>query len=280
MFTKILKYDFMFSRAIFFGMAAVMLGVAASVKISSLFLGATAFDWLFGIAGMITIVMAVVGTASQFVLFFYKNFFDNPGYLMLTLPVSRGRLLASKIITSFVWLLFMLTVGLITIFIFALAQDPDLAPMDFFNAFNLIDIMTFVNIVFVTFFIQIVLFLAVALSHSTFGRRQMSSLIAGIIAFVYAGAALGGGAALTARRSEWVTRQYIENIYDEYGYIIGSHGWSHFGVVRDTGLRIGRIAIGETGAYIDIFFYGMILGMTALAIFTIYFLLKGKASLA
>jgi len=279
MFTKVLKYDFLFSKTAFLVMAALMLGIAIVVKLASLVMAPQAFEWIFGIIAILTLAITVLAICAHVVQFFYKNFFSDAGYLMLTLPVSRGKLLASKMIVSFTWLLFMLVVGFFALFIFAWAQDPNVTISTFSAAFDLINLMIYINVILIALFIQSVLFLAVALSHSVFGRWQMPSLVSGIVVFMYVGAALISGSLLAARGSEWVIRTYVTNIYDNYGEIIGSNSWNNSEFARETGLRIGRIALGDSGAFIDIFLWGMLLGMTALVVFAVYFLLKHKASL-
>jgi len=279
MFTKILKYDFQFSKTAFLATAAMMLGAAVIIKIASLFFDTQVFEWFFAITAILVLVIVVLATVSQVSQFFYKNFFDDAGYLMLTLPVTRGKLLASKFIVSMVWMIFMLVTGFIALFLFAWAQDLDGSPRDFFNAFDWIYVTTYIQVVFGVLLIISIVFLAITLAHSVFGRFKVQGFVAGIAAILYSSVALFFGIAITQRRSDFIIRQYTRNIYDDYGYVVGTYdfGWGEY--YRETGLRIGRIPIGDTGAFIDIFHWGLILGMTALAIAGTYWLLKKKASL-
>jgi len=284
MFTKLLKYDFMFSKTAFFALAALMLGSAILIKLVSLVATQQAFEWMFGITGIVVLVIVILATGTQVLTFFHKNFFDDAGYLMLTLPVTRGKLLASKIVVSMAWLVFMMIVGFFALFFFAWAADPDGAPAGFFAAFEMHYLITYFQIAISVLLVTVVVFLAITLSNSVFGRMRVPWFVAGIVAVVFNGVALFAGSFLIQRRSEFIAIHHIRHIYDDYGFVVGTYQDLSFGrfgeIYRETGLRIGRIPIGDTGAFIDIYLWGMILGMTALAVVATYFLLKKKVSLA
>jgi len=68
---------------------------------------------LFVVAFITLVILTVV-----FMIYrFYKNFFTDQGYLMLTLPTTPSVLVLSKLLNSMVWFLFSLVIALGSIFI-------------------------------------------------------------------------------------------------------------------------------------------------------------------
>lgn len=121
MLRKLFKYDF---KSMSKMMWTINIGVIAlSILISVVFTidmrhsGTVLSDsnTLVKILGIVSILFMIlsfiaIGVASIAVVIllayrFYKNFFDNEGYLTFTLPVSTNAKLMSKILSSFVWLL-------------------------------------------------------------------------------------------------------------------------------------------------------------------------------
>lgn len=121
MLRKLFKYDF---KSVSKMMWTINIGVIVlSILISVVFTidmrhSETAFsgsNTLMNILGIVSILFMIlsfiaIGVASIAVVIllayrFYKNFFDNEGYLTFTLPVSTNAKLMSKLLSSFVWLL-------------------------------------------------------------------------------------------------------------------------------------------------------------------------------
>lgn len=121
MLRKLLKYDF---KSMSKMMWTIVLGVIIlSILASAAFTVNMRFsgDTVAGSAVFSQILSVVSGLFTAFSVFvicaasmaviillayrFYKNFFDNEGYLTFTLPVSTNQKLVSKIISSSVWLL-------------------------------------------------------------------------------------------------------------------------------------------------------------------------------
>ena len=110
MLKKLLRYDF---KAVFkywwiAAISSVVLALAGGWSIS-IFGSEKDLPIILTVVATIVAIVAVMGAvAFSFitVIFvytrFYKNFFTDEGYLTFTLPVKRGQLLNSKIITSVV----------------------------------------------------------------------------------------------------------------------------------------------------------------------------------
>ncbi len=110
MLKKLLRYDF---KAVFkywwiVALSSVVLALAGGWSIS-IFGSEKDLPIILTVVATIVAIVAVMGAvAFSFitVIFvytrFYKNFFTDEGYLTFTLPVKRGQLLNSKIITSVV----------------------------------------------------------------------------------------------------------------------------------------------------------------------------------
>ncbi len=110
MLKKLLRYDF---KAVFkywwiAALSSVVLALAGGWSIS-IFGSEKDLPIILTVVATIVAIVAVMGAvAFSFitVIFvytrFYKNFFTDEGYLTFTLPVKRGQLLNSKIITSVV----------------------------------------------------------------------------------------------------------------------------------------------------------------------------------
>lgn len=264
-------------------MAALMIGVAVIIKIISLFVvdmvfGIFAFETISGLSALITFLVVIMITGSHILQFFQKNFFDDAGYLMLTLPVTRAKLLLSKVVVAMIWFNFMLLVGIIASFILSWAQHLEMSLTDITSPINLPGFITLLEINIIALFIILAIFFTVTLSNCIIGQIKLPSGIAGIFTLAYGGFVLWLGVRLGMRHSEWVNfeeRIYHYGDYGSYGGVSIIHSSIR---QRETGIAIGRIAIGDT-AYFDVFIWGMVLGMAVLLLFVTYILLNKRVSL-
>ena len=92
----------------------------------STFAGSSKLSAILSVISILFIVLAfiAIGVASIAVVIllayrFYKNCFDNEGYLTFTLPVTTNAKLISKILSAFIWMLISLVATLIAFAIFA-----------------------------------------------------------------------------------------------------------------------------------------------------------------
>ena len=284
MFIKTLKYDFLFSRAAFLAMAGAIIGLASILRVTGLVDGGD----VTGIAGLILmIVILVIGLAAvvQILQFYYKNFFDDTGYLMLTLPVKRFKLLVSKLVVSVVWFNFMLLVSVIVAFLIAFTPSPE-NPLRFrsiIDAINLTNIMTLVEINIMALFFITALFFLITFAFSVVGRWSVHMIVSVAVTFSYAGLFFWLHMIFSQRHREWVTveREWVTPIFNEQGARIGeqiTYGTTSFyGAI--VGTNIGRIPIGDMGAYFDIYRWGMSLAFCIVAFIATYYLLNKRASL-
>lgn len=118
MLKKLLKYEFIATGRIFLPLYGALIIVA--------FLQKMFIDFNFGnmknislniIIGAIPllfsalIIAVVVATFIMMIMRFYKNLLSNEGYMMFTLPVSVSKLIWSKLIVIFIWIILSGIVG-------------------------------------------------------------------------------------------------------------------------------------------------------------------------
>ena len=120
MLRKLLKYEFIATGRIFLPLYGALIVVAFLQKIF--------FDLNFGDIGSVSlsilvgaipvlfsalIVAVVVASFIMMIIRFNKNLLSNEGYLMFTLPVSVSKLIWSKLIVIFVWVILSCIVGVL-----------------------------------------------------------------------------------------------------------------------------------------------------------------------
>jgi len=281
MFIKTLKHDFKFSRMEFLLMGGGLVGLAVILWLFSLFTsdgmsyGGLNFTGPISIVSLVVLIVVVLSAAFQIQNFFNQSFFGDAGYLMLTLPTSRGKQLLSKIVVSMVWFNFLLIAGFTALFIINYAIEGTNPLTGFFELYVLF--IWFEINVFV-FAILAALFLAITLANSIIGSLKIPGAVAGLATIGLSAFAIRFGVMLHARHREFIHVIEESTFYDEAGNIITSS----FGYIRiqvERGIRIGRIPIGET-AFFDIYLWGMVLGVALLALFATYYLLKKRVSLS
>jgi len=269
MFIKQLKYDFMFSAKTFIAMFAGILALTFFVSIAD-FLPNDMLEimriLIVGVGG------AAVAIASylQILIFYQRSFFGPEGYLMLTLPVSRGKLLASKFITTFVWFLFMLILIPIMVFII---EPPTVQTV--WEVIREIVTGQFVaglitNMLLPAFVLIALLFFTITLANSVVFGKKVHGVVAGIVSAALHFFYIFGLARLSQRSFA------TERIY-------GSHDgfeWSFYADVPLVGIEYGRIAIGEgIREFVDIFSIAYTVGVAILVIATTMHLLKKRIAL-
>jgi len=275
MFVKTLKYDLLFSRDVFLSMAAGLVLSAAALR----FIVPAQEP---GIGFIVVIMLCGVLAIVQVMQFFQKNFFDNTGYLMLTLPQKRFHLLASKVIVSFIWLNFMMLVAvsassIITASRFSLRGIINVANPR--TATGLRNITDFLDVSIIAMFIILVFFLVITLANSSLWRRRVHGLIAVAAGMMYAWLCFVVYMVIGQRSSEffrdeigWPVRQY--NAFGEYAGTEYFYGFS-----RAMGLNVGRIPIDGGPLYFDIFQWGAGFAFCVLTFLATCYLLKRRISL-
>lgn len=262
MFTKILKYDFKFSYKVFIGM---FLGVVAAFLLLRINNSLEAVPAIF-LGQLITVVgVIVVAVASyvQVLQMFHRNFFGAEGYLMMTLPVSRFKLVVSKFIVALFWFNFMLLAVLIAqIILGANAITWNNFINMFINASNIALLITLNSLALVGIGL---LFLTITLANSVFFGIKIHAVIAAIISAVVHFLGVWGFTALSQRSHGWVVFEHPS-------------GWTSAGYRPLIGLRYGRIPLDDF-VYLDIWTILACAAVAAGALALTMHLLKKHAAL-
>ncbi|MCL2421337.1 MAG: hypothetical protein FWD03_05710 [Defluviitaleaceae bacterium] len=186
MFIKQIKHDLAFSKAAFLGMSALMIAFAFVHRLLLAVSKSGVIDQgvPFVVMALLSFVLfgVVVVSIMQIYQFYKQNFFGDAGYLMLTLPVNRGRLLASKMIVSMLWFNFMLVMGIVVMFIMA---DFDGLVMIIFGTSLQDMVSSTVLINLIIMHLIAAMFFCITLSHSIIAGWRIHGFIAGMVYFVY-----------------------------------------------------------------------------------------------
>ena len=281
MFIKTLKYDFLFSRDIFFSMAAFMVALATILRLTVL-TPQPGVDNIMGIVFLVAILVCGVLAVVQVLQFFHKNFFDDIGYLMLTLPQKRFSLLASKVIVSFVWLNFMLLTAVSAGAVLSASRFSFTGIINTVNprtVTGLLNITTVLEINLIAMFIILTLFLVITLAHSSLWRRSVHGLVAVVAGMLYVWLYFLVYIAIGQRHIRVVRDEFSLPVrqYNALGEYVGTE---YFYALRQaTGLNVGRIPIGDGPLFFDLFRWGAGFVFCVLAFYAIYYLLKKHVSL-
>ena len=127
MLTKLLKYEFKATARTYGTIYLALLLVAGllgfTFRVEDDFTVSRVFDVLFILYDLLAIALIVV-TVITVIQRFTKNLLGREGYLMHTLPVTESQLVASKLISSAVWLLASAVVGVVSfVIIFCVGAD-------------------------------------------------------------------------------------------------------------------------------------------------------------
>lgn len=127
MLTKLLKYEFKATARTYGTIYLALLVVAGllgfTFRVENDFTTSRVFDALFILYDLLAVALVVV-TVITVVQRFTKNLLGREGYLMHTLPVTESQLVASKLISSAVWLLASAVVGVVSLVVmFCIGAD-------------------------------------------------------------------------------------------------------------------------------------------------------------
>jgi len=277
-FNNTLKYDFTFSAKAFVALAAIFIGLSVVLRFTMpIFIGVEYSQELANAMSLtLSLMLLGIGIASvtQIFQFFSRNFFGDAGYLMLTLPTGRLKLIVSKVAVSFVWFNFMVLTTVASIFIMWETAMQDINSRGVFSAIGAGEVAMLVQINSLAIFAICLMFFCITLGRSVFAGRRIHIVFSGIIGFGFGWLWFWATQQLSERSMEMVHRTMtlddgrIANWYNN---------------VQQVGLQYGRILLYETGGgwpiYIDIFHIGMSLAMAATLVVGTYYLLKHRASL-
>ena len=127
MLTKLLKYEFKATARTYGAIYLALLAAAGLIGISFRTEDFAVYRYAFGIGTTVYSLLAmalVVVTIVTVIQRFTKNLLGREGYLMHTLPVTESQLVASKLLSSAVWLLASAVVGVVSlVIIFCVGVD-------------------------------------------------------------------------------------------------------------------------------------------------------------
>ena len=137
MLKNLLKYEFRATARTYGTIYLALLFVAGllgfTFRVENDFTESRVFDVLFILYDLLAIALVVV-TVITVIQRFTKNLLGREGYLMHTLPVTESQLVASKLISSAVWLLASAVVGVVSLVVmFCVGAD--------FTKLNLSDLL-------------------------------------------------------------------------------------------------------------------------------------------
>ena len=135
MLIKLLKYEFKATARVYGGMYLALLAVAGLLgfgihrqDLGGLRSGELFFELMFVLYSVLVLALVVV-TVITVIQRFTKNLLGREGYLMHTLPVTESELVASKFLSSAVWLLVSAVVGTVSLGI-VVVLSTDLGAID------------------------------------------------------------------------------------------------------------------------------------------------------
>lgn len=261
---KIIKYDFSFSGRIFVAMAAILLALAVVLRFTmSVFVetdNVFALSAFLGLTMSLLMVAVAIASITQIFQFFNRNFFGDSGYLMLTLPVHRAKLLISKVLVSLFWFNFMLATAAAAMFIMWESATRGIHGVTIFSRLGVAEAETIIGANVMAIFAICTLFFCLSLARSVFGGKRVHGVIAGVV----------GGAYFFAL-------SWLSALLERRFMITETHQWDDWGSftaqTAQIGLRYGRIPLSDN-VYIDIFVFGLAVAMGAIALFGACYLLK------
>ncbi len=126
MLGKLLKHEFKSTARIFIPFYFALIGVAAILKLFTLFesrinilvLPRALFIFLYAVLVAIVFALAYIITCTRF----YRNLLGDEGYLMHTLPVKPYLHIWTKLITGIVWLFASILAGLLSVLVLTLRK--------------------------------------------------------------------------------------------------------------------------------------------------------------
>ncbi|MCL2014749.1 MAG: hypothetical protein FWG68_00715 [Defluviitaleaceae bacterium] len=187
MFFKQLKYDLLFSRDMFLGMAALLLAAAVFMRIGdTLGVSDVPYDDMVGFVVVmlvfgVAVLIAIFGTIVQLFNFYRKSIFGNSGYFFLTLPIKKDMVLLSKVATAVIWLNFMAFVGLLAGSIIA---SPEVIFVNLPDMIEVADaLMALLSMNVMWLFLVGLLYFTVTLANSVVGVR-LNYVVGGAVSFV------------------------------------------------------------------------------------------------
>lgn len=142
MLSKLIKYDI---RSTWRDFAGIYMSILLGVIIVPLLFNNVSYQLVNMAAGFMAfgiVVAVIVVMITNLFKIFNTNVFSRQGYLTMTLPVTSGQIVISKLIVSSMWIVLTGLVSVIGLFIFAMIITPATIPQlaeGLQKLFNLLD---------------------------------------------------------------------------------------------------------------------------------------------
>ncbi|MCL1924687.1 MAG: hypothetical protein FWF50_03795 [Defluviitaleaceae bacterium] len=193
MLFKLLKHDFNYSKIQFFTM---ILALLLSTVLLRIWLEVGGNAEFIGVIGIILILLIqLIGTVTSFASIiviiqnFSKGLFSDHGYLTLTLPVSRSKIVWSKVLISMFWFNLMMLTSALMAWIITVGQLDDVDIVYFLELFQ-VSVFEIISIAVLNansmIFLGIsILFSIITLSRCSILGRKIHALFAWILGFIF-----------------------------------------------------------------------------------------------
>lgn len=272
MFIKHLKHDLVFGRAMFFtlGICIILAAVAGRI-VFHVMEDKYAARSIINVNAILGIGLVMGFVAVHFSQFIEKSMFGDSGYLALTLPITRLRLIFSKLLATWVWFNFVLAAVFVAIIILEGTQLYDPFADVILPRVSADMIAYYLNMFFMFFFCINLLLFGLTLHNSVFGRWKVPGFIAACLSL---GTVIGysyTAIRLLNRSREIVEVQAVAIVGGEAQIITRSAGQ------KAMGIGVGRLEM--FGSYLDIYLAAIGLALGLLAFFGTLYLLKKRVSL-
>ena len=193
MLIKLLKYDFKRMFSSLFPYYLLMMGLGL---VTTLFNKITEyFEILNFMNGMLVLAFIIITFASFFYTFFvsirkyYKNILKNEGYLTNTLPVSKNKIVLSKLITSIIFIIINTICVFIAIGLTPINLSDILDTLEQIFESGGIDAIKVLSMFIISMFLSyltylLIFYAALALGHTRSDKKILYSLIFGICLYM------------------------------------------------------------------------------------------------
>ena len=128
MLKQLLKYEFKATCGYYGSAYLVLLASALLLGLGATHMPQAEMETVWAIMALVymgTILAIIVLTVQQIIQRFTGNLLGREGYLMHTLPVSPAQLILSKLLSSAVWGICSLCVGVLSVVVLMLASQPE-----------------------------------------------------------------------------------------------------------------------------------------------------------
>lgn len=272
MLLKQLKHDMVFGKTMFFALglgivAAAIGGLIAFNIMEDEHVARQVINYsAFMVMGLTFGFVAV--HISQFI---EKSMYSDAGYLTFTLPVTRGQLLVSKLLSAFAWLHFILVAVFIGLVILQGTHTIEYEAGILLPRVGVGLFAMYINVSIMYFFGISVMLFGLTLHNSVFGRWKIPGFFTAVLCLGTV-IAYSVSAIRLLNRSRESAMIYAVRMVGGEAVIYQRSTWQ-----QTISLDVGRLAVGNS--YIDLYIGAVGVGVGALAFIGTLYLLNKRVSL-